>query len=135
VTQLARPEREPDGVTCMTTELIEAPRNPTELVPDVARVMLLHDPEAAPDTLNLAQEAAPPFRHHSEVRQVNGANALLSELETAGRRIPTRSRLPRRRPQLVSRPKQLAEFALEASLRRCTRSASSSTRAGSSPTS
>ena len=60
VTNLARPGGNLTGVTCMTTELMPKRLELLkEAVPDVSRVMFLHDPEAAPNAFNLTQEAAP----------------------------------------------------------------------------
>jgi putative tryptophan/tyrosine transport system substrate-binding protein len=59
VTSLARPGGNLTGVTCMTTEL--SPKRLEllkEAVPKVSRVMLLHDPQAAPTALKLTEEAA-----------------------------------------------------------------------------
>ena len=54
VTRLARPGGNLTGVTCMTTEL--SPKRLEllkEAVPKVSRVMFLHDPEAAPNALEV----------------------------------------------------------------------------------
>ena len=81
VTRLARPGGNLTGVTCMTTEL--SPKRLEllkELVPNVSRVMFLHDPEAAPNAFKMTQEAAPRLGVSLQVAQVTAADELLPEL-------------------------------------------------------
>lgn len=76
VTRLARPGGNLTGVTCVTTEL--SPKRLEllkEAVPEVSRVMFLHDPEAAPNALNLTQEAAARLGIRLQVAQVGAAKS------------------------------------------------------------
>ena len=118
VTRLARPGGNVTGVTCMTTEL--SPKRLEllkEAVPEVSRVMFLHDPEAAPNALRLTQEAAPRLGVTLQVSQVGAADDLLPELTTIARAHPDALFVY---PDVVlsshPRPRQLADFAIEAHL-------------------
>jgi putative tryptophan/tyrosine transport system substrate-binding protein len=118
VTRLARPGGNLTGVTCMTTEL--SPKRLEllkELVPKAARVMFLHDPEAAPNALNLTREGAPRLGISLQVSAVTVADELLPELEAVAKQRPDALFVY---PDVVlsshPRPKQLADFALKAGL-------------------
>jgi putative ABC transport system substrate-binding protein len=106
------------GVTCMTTEL--SPKRLEllkELVPNASRVMFLHDPEAAPNALNLTREAAPRLGVRLQVAQVGAAEELLPELTTIEKERPDALFVY---PDVVlsspPRPRQLADFAIKAHL-------------------
>jgi ABC-type uncharacterized transport system substrate-binding protein len=118
VTRLARPGGNLTRVTCMTTEL--SPKRLEllkEAVPKVSRVMLLHDPQAAPTALHLTQEAAPRLGIKIQVAQVGAADELLPELTMIAKERPDALFVY---PDVVlsshPRPRQLADFALKAHL-------------------
>ena len=118
VTRLARPGGNLTGVTCMTTEL--SPKRLEllkELVPNVSRVMFLHDPQAAPNAFNMTQEAAPRLGISLQVAQVTAADELLPELAMIAKQRPDALFVY---PDVVlsshPRPQQLADFALKARL-------------------
>jgi putative ABC transport system substrate-binding protein len=118
VTRLARPGGNLTGITCMTTEL--SPKRLAllkEAVPTASRVMFLHDPEDAPTGLKLTQEAAPRLGITMQVFQVRAAEELLPALATmAKERADALFVYPD--AVLVSgpRPRELADFALQANL-------------------
>jgi putative ABC transport system substrate-binding protein len=118
VTRLARPGGNLTGVSCMTTEL--SPKRLEllkEAVPKVSRVMLLHDPQAAPTSLHLTQEAAPRLGIKMQVAQVGAAEELLPELAMIAKERPDALFVY---PDVVlsshPRPRQLADFAIKAHL-------------------
>jgi putative tryptophan/tyrosine transport system substrate-binding protein len=118
VTRLARPGGNLTGVTCMTTEL--SPKRLEllkEAVPKISRVMFLHDPEAAPNALNLTQEAAPRLGIKLQVAQVGAAEELLPELTMIAKERPDALFVY---PDVVlssyPRPQQLADFAIKSNL-------------------
>jgi putative ABC transport system substrate-binding protein len=118
VTRLARPGGNLTGVTCMTTEL--SPKRLEllkEAVPKVSRVMLLHDPQAAPTALHLTLEAAPRLGIRMQVAQVGAAEELLPELTMIAKERPDALFVY---PDVVlsshPRPRQLADFAIKAHL-------------------
>jgi putative tryptophan/tyrosine transport system substrate-binding protein len=118
VTRLARPGGNLTGVTCMTTEL--SPKRLEllkEAVPKVSRVMLLHDPQAAPTALKLTEEAAPRLGIKLQVASVEAAEDLLPELAVIAKERPDALFVY---PDVVlsshPRPGQLADFALKAHL-------------------
>ena len=118
VTRLARPGGNLTGVTCMTTEL--SPKRLEllkELVPNVSRVMFLHDPEAAPNAFKMTQEAAPRLGISLQVAQVTAADELLPELAMIAKQRPDALFVY---PDVVlsshPRPQQLVDFALKARL-------------------
>ena len=116
VTRLARPGGNLTGVTCMTTEM--SPKRLEllkEAVPKVSRVMLLHDPEAAPTSLLITQEAAPRLGIKMQAAQAGSADDLLPELTRIAKERPDALFVY---PDVVlsahPRPGQLADFALKA---------------------
>jgi putative ABC transport system substrate-binding protein len=118
VTRLARPGGNLTGVSCMTTEL--SPKRLEllkEAVPRVSRVMLLHDPQAAPTAWHLTQEAAPRLGIRMQVAEVGAAEELLPELAIIAKERPDALFVY---PDVVlsshPRPTQLADFALKAHL-------------------
>jgi len=118
VTRLARPGGNLTGVSCMTTEL--SPKRLEllkEAVPKVSRVMLLHDPQAAPTAWHLTQEAAPRLGIRMLVAEVGAAEELLPELAMIAKERPDALFVY---PDVVlsshPRPQQLADFALKAHL-------------------
>jgi putative ABC transport system substrate-binding protein len=118
VTRLARPGGNLTGVTCMTTEL--SPKRLEllkELVPKASRVMFLQDPEAAPNAFKLSQEVAPRLDISLQEAQVTAAEELLPELTMVAKQRPDALFVY---PDVVlssyPRPRQLADFALEAHL-------------------
>jgi putative tryptophan/tyrosine transport system substrate-binding protein len=118
VTRLARPGGNLTGVTCMTTEL--SPKRLEllkELVPGAARVMFLHDPQAAPNALKLTQEAASRLGVTLQVTEVEATDELLPELAMiAKERVDALFVYPDVVLSSYPRPKQLADFALKARL-------------------
>jgi putative tryptophan/tyrosine transport system substrate-binding protein len=118
VTRLARPGGNLTGVTCMTTEL--SPKRLEllkELVPGAARVMFLHDPQAAPNALKLTQEAASRLGVTLQVTEVEATDELLPELAMiAKERVDALFVYPDVVLSSYPRPKQLAAFALKARL-------------------
>jgi putative ABC transport system substrate-binding protein len=117
VTRLARPGGNLTGVTCMTTELMPKRLELLkELVPSASRVLLLQDPEAATNALELIQAGAPRLGVQIESQSI-AAEDLLPELATIGKTRPDALLVY---PDMVlsayPRPKQLADFALEAKL-------------------
>ena len=103
-----------DGCDRMTTEL--SPKRLEllkELVPNVSRVMFLHDPEAAPNAFKMTQEAAPRLGISLQVAQVTAADELLPELAMIAKQRPDALFVY---PDVVlsshPRPQQLADFAL-----------------------
>jgi putative ABC transport system substrate-binding protein len=118
VTRLARGRGNLTGVTCMTTEL--SPKRLELLhdaVPEVSRVMFLHDPQAAPNAFKLTQEAAPRLGITLQEAQVGAAEELLPELTMIAKERPDALFVY---PDVVlssyPRPQQLAEFAIKAHL-------------------
>jgi ABC-type uncharacterized transport system substrate-binding protein len=118
VTRLARPGGNLTGVTCMTTEL--SPKRLEllkELVPGAARVMFLHDPQAAPNAFKLTQEAAPRLGVTLQVTEVEATDELLPELAMiAKERVDALFVYPDVVLSSYPRPKHLADFALKARL-------------------
>ena len=118
VTHLARPGGNLTGVTCMTTELMPKRLELLkEAVPNVSRVMFLHDPEAAPNALKMTQETAPRLGLTFQAAQVGAAEELLSELSVVAKEHPDALFVY---PDVVlssyPRPQQLADFAIKANL-------------------
>jgi putative tryptophan/tyrosine transport system substrate-binding protein len=118
VTHIARGRGNMTGMTCMTTEL--SPKRLEllhEAVPAAARVMFLHDPQAAPHAWKLTQEAAPRLGITLQQAQVGAADELLPELRTIATEHPDALFVY---PDVVlssyPRPQQLAEFAIKAHL-------------------
>jgi putative tryptophan/tyrosine transport system substrate-binding protein len=118
VTRLARGRGNLTGVTCMTTEL--SPKRLEllhEAVPAAARVMFLHDPQAAPNAWKLTEEAAPRLGITLQQTPVGAAEELLPELEIIEKQHPDALFVY---PDVVlsshPRPQQLAEFAIRARL-------------------
>jgi putative tryptophan/tyrosine transport system substrate-binding protein len=118
VTHIARGRGNMTGMTCMTTEL--SPKRLEllhEAVPAAARVMFLHDPQAAPNAWKLTQEAAPRLGITLQQAQVGAADELLPELRTIATEHPDALFVY---PDVVlssyPRPQQLAEFAIKAHL-------------------
>ena len=117
VMRLARPGANLTGVTCMTTELMPKRLELLkELVPSASRVMLLQDPEAATNAFELTQAAAPRMGVQMQSQAI-AADELLRELATIAKARPDALLVY---PDMVlsshPRPKQLADFALEAKL-------------------
>lgn len=118
VTHLAHPGGNLTGITCMTTELmpkrLELLR---ELLPRASRVMLLHDPEAATNALQLLQRAAPRLGAQIQAAQVTASDELIPELTIAAKEHPHALLVY---PDVVlssyPRPQQLADFAIKARL-------------------
>jgi putative ABC transport system substrate-binding protein len=107
VKNLARPDGNLTGVTCMTTEMMPKRLELLhEAIPTISRVMFLHDPEAAPNAFKLTQEAAPRLGMIMQAAHVTAAEELLPELLVY--------------PDVVlssaPRPQQLADFAIKAKL-------------------
>jgi putative ABC transport system substrate-binding protein len=118
VTRLARPGGNLTGVTCMTTELMPKRLELLkELVPKAARVMFLHDPEAAPNAFNLTQEVAPRLGMKMQAAPVIADEDLLPELAVIAKERPDALLVY---PDVVlstaPRPRQLADFAIKARL-------------------
>lgn len=118
VTNLARPDGNLTGVTCMTTELM--PKRLEILkqaIPNASRVMFLQDPEAATNALELIQKAAPGLGLKVQAAQVEAAEELLSELSVIAKERPDALLVY---PDVVlssyPRPKLLGDFALKANL-------------------
>lgn len=118
VTRLARPGGNLTGVTCMTTEL--SPKRLEllkEAVPDISRVMFLHDPEAAPNALKMTREIAPRLGIALQEAKVGAAEELLPELAAVAEEHPDALFIY---PDVVlssyPRPQQLADFAIKAHL-------------------
>jgi ABC-type uncharacterized transport system substrate-binding protein len=118
VTRLARPGGNLTGVTCMTTEL--SPKRLEllkELVPGAARVMFLHDPQAAPNAFKLTQEDASRLGVTLQVTEVEATDELLPELAMiAKERVDALFVYPDVVLSSYPRPKKLADFALKARL-------------------
>ena len=118
VTHLARPGGNLTGITCMTTELMpKRLQLLKEAVPNVSRVMFLHDPEAATNAFKLTQEAAPRLGIRMQAAQVGAAEELLPELTMIAKERPDALLVY---PDVVlsshPRPRQLADFAIKAHL-------------------
>jgi putative tryptophan/tyrosine transport system substrate-binding protein len=118
VKSLAHPGGNLTGVTCMTTELMPKRLEILhEAIPKVSRVMFLHDPEAAPTAFNLTQEAAPRLGMTMQAAQVTAAEELIPELTMIAKERPDALLVY---PDVVlssyPRPRQLADFAIEANL-------------------
>jgi ABC-type uncharacterized transport system substrate-binding protein len=118
VTRLARGRGNLTGVTCMTTEL--SPKRLEllhEAVPEASRVMFLHDPQAAPNAFKLTNEAAPRLGIRLQLAEVGAAEELLPELTMIAKERPDGLFVY---PDVVlsshPRPRQLADFAIEARL-------------------
>jgi len=118
VTRLARPGGNLTGITCLTTEL--SPKRLEllkEAVPNISRVMFLHDPEAAPNALKMTQEVAPRLGVTLQEAKVGAAEELLPELTAIAEEHPDALFIY---PDVVlssyPRPAQLAEFAIKAHL-------------------
>ena len=117
VTRLARPGGNLTGVTCMTSELMPKRLELLkELVPSASRVMFLQDPEAATNAFEQTQAAAQLLGVQVQ-SQALAAEELLPELATIAKARPDALLVY---PDMVlsshPRPKQLADFALEAKL-------------------
>jgi putative ABC transport system substrate-binding protein len=118
VTHLARPGGNLTGVTCMTTELMPKRLELLkEAIPSVSRVMLLDDPEASTNALELTQDVAPRLGIIMQAAQVAAEEELLQELTTVTKQHPDALLVY---PDVVlsshPRPQQLADFALKAKL-------------------
>jgi putative ABC transport system substrate-binding protein len=118
VTRLARPGGNLTGITCMTTEL--SPKRLEllkEAVPDISRVMFLHDPEAAPNAWKLTEEIAPRLGVTLQQAKVEASDELLPELAMIGKAHTDALFVY---PDVVlssyPRPQQLADFAIKAHL-------------------
>src|SRR5690349_11043397 len=118
VTRLARPGGNLTGITCMTTEL--SPKRLEllkEAVPQISRVMFLHDPEAAPNAWKLTEEMAPRLGVTLQQAKVGTAEELLPELAAIAEEHPDALFVY---PDVVlssyPRPQQLADFAIKARL-------------------
>jgi putative ABC transport system substrate-binding protein len=118
VTHLARHGGNLTGITCMTVEL--GPKRLEilkELLPNVSRVVFLHDPEAAPNALKLAQEAASALGITLLTAPAMGSEDLLPELEAVGKARPEAlMTYPDVILSTAPRPKILGDFALKARL-------------------
>lgn len=118
VTHLARHGGNLTGITCMTVEL--GPKRLEilkELLPNVTRVVFLHDPEAAPNALKLAQEAASALGMTLVVAQATGTRDLLPELAAVMKARPDAlMTYPDVVLSAAPRPQILGEFALKARL-------------------
>jgi putative ABC transport system substrate-binding protein len=117
VVRLARPGGNLTGVTCMTTELMPKRLELLkELVPSASRVLLLQDPEAATNAFELIQAGAPRLGVQVQSQSI-AAEDLLPELAPIAKIRPDALLVY---PDMVlsshPRPKQLADFALEARL-------------------
>jgi putative ABC transport system substrate-binding protein len=117
VTRLARPGGNLTGVTCMTTELMPKRLELLkELVPSASRILLLQDPEAATNAFELIQAGAPRLGVEVQSQSI-AADDLLPELAPIAKLRPDALLVY---PDMVlsshPRPKQLADFALEAKL-------------------
>ena len=89
VKNLARPEGNLTGVTCMTTEMMPKRLELLhEAIPTISRVMFLHDPEAAPNAFNLTQEVAPRLGMTMQAAHVTAAEDLLPELAMIAKERP-----------------------------------------------
>jgi len=118
VTRLARPGGNLTGITCMTTEL--SPKRLEllkEAIPQISRVMFLHDPEAAPNAWKLTEEMAPRLGVTLQQAKVGTAEELLPELAAIAEEHPDALFVY---PDVVlssyPRPQQLADFAIKARL-------------------
>jgi putative ABC transport system substrate-binding protein len=113
VTRLARPGGNLTGVTCMTTEL--SPKRLEllkEAVPNISRVMFLHDPEAAPNALKMTQEIASRLGVTLQEAKV-GAAEEAGYVE--GENVAISYRFAERRSSATSVPiRKLAPFNIEA---------------------
>jgi putative ABC transport system substrate-binding protein len=115
VKNLAHPGGNLTGVTCMTTEMmpkrLELIR---EALPNVSKVMFLHDPEAAPNALHLTQQAAPRLGMTMQSAHVTAGEELLPELKAMAKEHPDALLVY---PDVVlssyPRPQQLADFAIK----------------------
>ena len=115
VTRLARPGGNLTGVTCLTTEL--SPKRLEilkEAVPKAARVMLLQDPQAAPNAQKLTQDAAPQLGFKIQVAQIGTVDEFQPGLAMIAKERPDALFVY---PDIVlsayPRPGQLAEFTLK----------------------
>jgi len=119
VQNLARPGGNLTGVTCLTTEMMPKRLELLhEAIPTVSRVMLVHDPEAAPNAFNLTQEAAPRLGMTMQAAHLSGAEELLpSEFDMIAKERPDALVVY---PDVVlsshSRPRELADFAIKAKI-------------------
>jgi len=118
VKSLAHPSGNLTGVTCMTTELMPKRLELLhEAVPQISRVMFLHDPEAAPNAFNLTQEVAPRLGIKMQAAHVTAGEELLNELKAITKQQPEALLVY---PDVVlssyPRPRQLADFAIKARL-------------------
>jgi ABC-type uncharacterized transport system substrate-binding protein len=118
VQNLARPDGNLTGVTCMTTELMPKRLELLhEAIPQISRVMFLHDPEAAPNAFNLTQEVAPRLGMTMQAAHVIAGEELLPELTAIAKERPEAFLVY---PDVVlssyPRPQQLADFAIKARL-------------------
>jgi putative ABC transport system substrate-binding protein len=118
VTHLARHEGNLTGVTCMTTELMPKRLELLkEAIPNISRVMLLHDPDASTNALELTQEVAPRLGIIMQAAHVTAGEELLQELTTVMKQHPDTLLVY---PDVVlsfhPRPQQLADFALKVKL-------------------
>lgn len=118
VRRLARPGGNLTGVTCMTAELMPKRLELIkELLPGASRVMFLHDPEAAPNALNLTRQVAPRLGIDVQSAALDPADDLLSRLEVIAKQRPDALLVY---PDVVlsshPRPGLLADFTLKAGL-------------------
>jgi putative ABC transport system substrate-binding protein len=118
VTRLARPGGNLTGVTCMTTELMPKRLELLkELIPQVSRVTLLQDPEAATNAFELTKSVATRLGVQMQVAQVTAVEDFLPELASIAKNPPDALLVY---PDMVlsshPRPRQLADFAIKARL-------------------
>jgi putative tryptophan/tyrosine transport system substrate-binding protein len=118
VTRLARPDGNLTGVTCMTTELMPKRLELLkELVPKIARVTLLQDPEAATNAFELTRTAATRLGVQVRAAEVHAAEDLDGELAAIAKERPDALLIY---PDMVlsshPRPRQLGDFTLKARL-------------------
>jgi putative ABC transport system substrate-binding protein len=118
VTRLARPGGNLTGVTCMTTELMPKRLELLkELVPSVARVTLVQDPQAATNAFELTRNVATRLGVQVRAAEVHAAEDLEGELAAIAKERPDALLVY---PDMVlsshPRPRQLGNFALKARL-------------------
>jgi putative ABC transport system substrate-binding protein len=118
VVKLAHPGGNLTGVTCMTTELMPKRLEILkELVPKIARVTLLQDPEAATNAFELTKVVAQRLGVELRAAQVTAAEELASELASIAKDRPDGLLVY---PDMVlsshPRPRQLGDFAIKAGI-------------------
>jgi putative ABC transport system substrate-binding protein len=118
VVRLAHPGGNLTGVTCMTTELMPKRLELLkELVPGVARVTLLQDPEAATNAFELSKAAGKRLGVEVQASQVSAGDELAPELAAVAKQSPDALLVY---PDMVlsshPRPQQLGDFAIKARL-------------------